>query len=228
MKTINGIYTSAKIFTTTTTSYSIDDYATHQLQVLCDNVAFSGCTIRVMPDVHPGKVGTIGFTSTLGKQVLPNVVGIDMGCGVSLAKIKGKTKEFQKLDSVIRENIPSGFSLRKKVQHKALNFDFSKLICHKHIYKEKALLSLGTLGGGNHFIELDSDESNGTYLVIHTGSRHLGKEVTEYYLAEGQKYLKAKDIHVPYELTYLEDNLMQSYLHDLTVVQDSQLLTAKL
>lgn len=220
MKTINGIYTSAKIFTTTTTSYSIDDYATHQLQVLCDNVAFSGCTIRVMPDVHPGKVGTIGFTSTLGKQVLPNVVGIDMGCGVSLAKIKGKTKEFQKLDSVIRENIPSGFCLRKKVQHKALNFDFSKLICHKHIYKEKALLSLGTLGGGNHFIELDSDESNGTYLVIHTGSRHLGKEVTEYYLAEGQKYLKAKDIHVPYELTYLEDDLMQSYLHDLTVVQE--------
>ena len=117
MKTVNGLYASAKIFNTNTTENSIDDYALVQLQFLCDNVAFDGCTIRVMPDVHPGKVGTIGFTSTLGKRVLPNVIGIDIGCGMSLAKIKGKTKEFQKLDVVIRDNVPSGFATRNKLHH---------------------------------------------------------------------------------------------------------------
>jgi len=220
MKTVNGVYTSAKIFNTNTTEYSIDDYAIAQLQALCDNEAFEGCTIRVMPDVHPGKVGTIGFTSTLGKQILPNVIGIDMGCGMTLAQVKGKIKEFQKLDVVIRENIPSGFSTRKIVHHMAEQIDLTKLYCYKHIFEEKALLSLGTLGGGNHFIELDTDDDNNIYLVVHTGSRHLGKEVTEYYLTEGQRHLKACGIDTPYETTYLEGEFMEAYLHDLRIVQD--------
>ena len=220
MKTINGVYTSAKIFNTNTTEYSIDNYAQAQLQVLCDHKAFENCTIRVMPDVHPGKVGTIGFTSTLGKRILPNVIGIDIGCGMSLAKIKGKTKEFQKLDVVIRNNVPSGFSIRKNIHHMADTIDLSKLYCYKHIFEEKALLSLGTLGGGNHFIELDIDDENNTFLVIHSGSRHLGKEVTDYYLTEGQKYLKGNGIDVPYEMTYLEGALMEAYLHDLEIVQE--------
>lgn len=219
MKTINGVYTSATIFNTTT-EYSIDDYAIAQLQALCDNEAFQGCTVRVMPDVHPGKVGTIGFTSTLGKRVLPNVIGIDIGCGMSIAQIKGKTKEYQKLDVVIREHIPSGFAIRSKPHHKADNFDLSRLLCFKHIQERKALLSLGTLGGGNHFIELDADNEGNTYLVVHSGSRHLGKEVTEYYLAEGQKCLKDKGIEIPYEITYLEGELMDAYLHDLQIVQE--------
>ncbi len=220
MKTVNGVYTSAKIFNTNTTEYSIDDYAIAQLQALCDNEAFEGCKLRVMPDVHPGKVGTIGFTSTLGKRILPNVIGIDMGCGMTLAQVKGKTKEFQKLDVVIREHVPSGFSTRKSVHHMTGAVDLTKLYCYKHIFGGKALLSLGTLGGGNHFIELDTDDENNTYLVVHTGSRHLGKEVTEYYLTEGQKYLKDNGINVPYETTYLEGTLMNSYLHDLEVVQE--------
>lgn len=203
MKTINGVYTSATIFNTNTTEYSLDDYATTQLQNLCDNKAFAGSTIRIMPDVHPGKVGTIGFTATLGSQILPNIIGIDIGCGMTLAKIKGKTKEFQKLDTVIRDHVPSGFKIRKKPHHKALDFNFTSLCCHKHINEEKALLSLGTLGGGNHFIELDQDDDQNTYLVLHSGSRHLGKEVSEYYLNQGQKLLKANGITIPYELTYL-------------------------
>ena len=220
MKTVNGLYASAKIFNTNSTEYSIDDYALVQLQALCDNEAFDGCTIRVMPDVHPGKVGTIGFTSTLGKRVLPNVIGIDIGCGMSLAKIKGKTKDFQKLDVVIRDNVPSGFATRKNIHHLADAFDFTRLYCYKHIYEEKALLSLGTLGGGNHFIELDVDDEGSAYLVVHSGSRHLGKEVTEYYLAEGQKYLKTNGIDIPYETAYLEGPLMDAYLHDLQIVQE--------
>ncbi len=220
MKTVNGVYTSAKIFNTKTTEYSIDEYALAQLKALCDNEAFEGCSIRVMPDVHPGKVGTIGFTSTLGKRILPNVIGIDIGCGMTLAKVKGKTNEFQKLDVVIRDNVPSGFSLRKNSHPMADTFDLTKLHCYKHIYEEKALLSLGTLGGGNHFIELDVDEAKNVYLVAHSGSRHLGKEVTEYYLTEGQKLLKSRGIDIPYEMTYLEGELMESYLHDLQIVQN--------
>lgn len=228
MKTIHGVYTSATIFNTNTTEYNIDNYAIAQLQALCDNEAFDSCTIRVMPDVHPGKVGTIGFTSTLGKRVLPNVIGIDIGCGMTLAKVKGKTKEFQKLDVIIREHVPSGFSIRQSVHHMADTIDLSKLYCYKHIFEEKALLSLGTLGGGNHFIELDIDDDKNVYLVVHSGSRHLGKEVTEYYLAEGQKCLKAQGIDVPYELTYLDGALMEAYLHDLQIVQDFADLNRKI
>ena len=219
MKTIHGVATSAIIFNTNTTEHSIDDYAIAQIQGLCNNTAFTDSKIRVMPDVHPGKVNTIGFTATLGPQVLPNVIGIDIGCGMTLAQIKGKVREFQKLDTVIRERVPSGFSIRKAMHHKAADFDLSQLRCFSHIQENKALLSLGTLGGGNHFIELDQDDAKNAYLIIHSGSRHLGQEVTEYYLNEGQKLLKERGIEVPYELTYLDGTLMDDYLHDLGIVQ---------
>ncbi len=215
MKNINGAYASAAIFTD-----NIEAYASAQIKMLCDHQAFAGCSIRVMPDVHPGKVGTIGFTSTVGDKILPNVVGIDIGCGITLAKLKQKKIEFQKLDTVIRDNIPSGFHIRKTPHRFSHDFDFSRLHCLKHSNNKKAVLSLGSLGGGNHFIEIDQDEEGYLYAVIHSGSRHLGKEVTEYYLNEGQKYLKAKEISVPYELTYLEGELMEQYLHDLQIVQD--------
>jgi RNA-splicing ligase RtcB len=219
MKTITGAATSAIIFNTNSAKNSIDDYALAQLQNLCDNPAFNGCQIRVMPDVHPGKVGTIGFTSTLGRSIMPNIIGVDIGCGMTLARVKGKIREFQKLDSVIRENIPSAFSIRKNVHHKAVDFELSELCCHNHVQEKKALLSLGTLGGGNHFIEVDSDDDGNAYLVIHSGSRHLGQEVTTYYLMEGQRVLQNNGIEIPYELTYLEGELMEHYLHDLAIVQ---------
>jgi RNA-splicing ligase RtcB len=219
MKTITGAATSAIIFNTNSVKNSIDDYALAQLQNLCDNPVFNGCQIRVMPDVHPGKVGTIGFTSTLGSRVMPNIIGVDIGCGMTLARVKGKVREFQKLDSVIRENIPSAFSIRQEVHHKAMDFELSELCCYKHVQEKKALLSLGTLGGGNHFIEVDSDDEGNSYLVIHSGSRHLGQEVTTYYLQEGQRVLQNSGIEIPYELTYLEGELMEQYLHDLAVVQ---------
>ncbi len=220
MKTINGIYASAKIFTTNNETTAIDDYAIHQLQMLCDNLVTKGSRIRIMPDVHPGKVGTIGLAMTIGTRIMPNLIGIDIGCGMTLAEIRDKKVEYQKLDKVIRENIPSGYAVRKKIHRYAEEFEFERLHCYKHIRLEKALHSLGTLGGGNHFIELDKDEDGHIYIVIHSGSRHLGKEVTEYYLNEGQKLLKEKGLSVPYELTYLEDELMEHYLHDLQVVQE--------
>lgn len=214
MKTIHGAYGSATIFTTSNEVTAIDDYAVAQLQMLCDNEVSKGSVIRVMPDVHPGKVGTIGLTMTVGDKIMPNLVGIDVGCGMTLAKIKGKKMEFQKLDTVIRDNVPSGFSIRTKAHRFSDEFDFSRLKCHKHIREDKACLSLGTLGSGNHFIEVDKDEEGNLYVVIHSGSRRLGKEMTEYYLSAGQKS------GVSYELTCLEGKLMQDYLHDLQIVQE--------
>ena len=219
-KIINGTYTSAKIFTCASPENELDAYAAVQLQMLCDNPVSQGSKIRVMPDVHPGKVGTVGLTMTVGARVMPNIVGIDIGCGMTLAEMNGKRVEFQKLDTVIRERVPSGFHIRSSVHLFADSFDFSRLACAGRIRKDKALHSLGTLGGGNHFIEIDKDDENHMYAVVHSGSRHLGKEVTEYYLSEGQKQLKDKQIDVPYELTWLEGSLKEDYLHDLEIVQE--------
>lgn len=219
METIKGAYTSAQIFTTNNKETAIDQYAISQIQMICNLESSKGCRIRVMPDVHPGKVGTIGLTMTIGEKIVPNLVGIDIGCGMTLAQIKGKKIEYQKLDSVIRDYIPSGFNVRTCAHRFAQKFDFDTLVCSKHIRTDKAILSLGSLGSGNHFIEADKDDDGNLYIVIHSGSRHLGKEVTEYYLTEGQEFLKKRGLTVPYEITWLEGELMENYLHDFQIVQ---------
>lgn len=215
MRAVKGRYTNAVIYTD-----MVEDYAVAQIKQLCDQEAFSGCKIRIMPDIHPGKVGPIGFTSTVGEKVMPAVVGIDIGCGMTMAKIKKGKAEFQKLDAVIRDNVPSGFSKRNKAHRYAEDFDFGKLRCLEHINEVRAKSSLGTLGGGNHFIEIDKAANGDMYIVIHTGSRHLGKEVTEFYLSEGQKVLKESGVECVYELTYLEGKLREDYLNDMAVVQE--------
>ena len=215
MEIINGIYASAKIF-----SETAEEYALAQIQMICDNEVSKGSTIRVMPDVHPGKVGTIGLTMTAGERILPSLVGIDIGCGITLTKLKQKKVEFQKLDTVIRENVPVGGCIRKNMHRYSQEFDFSRLRCFRSINEEKASLSLGTLGSGNHFVELDKDAEDNLYVAIHTGSRHLGKEVTEYYLRCGQTVLKEQGIQVPYELAYLTGQLKEDYLHDMQIVQE--------
>ena len=122
---------------------------------------------------------------------------------------------------MIRDNVPVGFKVRNTVHRDASDFDLGRLNCFKHIRDDKAMLSIGTLGGGNHFIELDADENGEGYLIIHSGSRHLGKEVAEYYMDKGHKYLMEHGKEdVPYELTYLTDELLSDYLHDIQVVQE--------
>ena len=217
---IQGTYSEAIVYATDNDATALDEYAEAQLKLLADNEASRGSKIRVMPDVHPGKVCTIGLTMTLGDRILPEVVGIDIGCGLTVAKLKKFRPEYPRLDKVLAENVPAGSGIRTKVHHLAEEFDFGRLDAAKHIDRERAMRSLGTLGGGNHMIELDIDDDKNTYITIHSGSRHLGKELTEYYLSEGQKYLKAKGEQVPYELTWLEGSLMEAYLHDLTVVQE--------
>lgn len=215
MQEIKGTYASAKIFTD-----MVEDYALAQIKMLCDNEAASGSIIRVMPDVHPGKVGPIGLTMTFKNMVLPNIVGIDIGCGMTLAKLKDKKLELPKLDSIIRKEIPAGFQIRRKAHRYSSEFAFEALKCFKHINLNKAMLSMGTLGGGNHFIEVDQDEEKRLYVVIHSGSRSFGKAVAEYYLKAGQAELKEKGINVPYEMTYLTGKLFDDYLHDQEIVKE--------
>lgn len=219
METINGIYTSAILHLTENPETNIDPYARSQIKMLCNTEALAGSRIRIMPDVHPGKVATIGFTATIQEKLMPLLIGIDIGCGMTIAHITKGRKEWQKLDSVIRNNIPSGSAIRKSPHALSRNFHYEELHCAKHIRPDKSSLSLGTLGSGNHFIEVDSDDNN-IYIVIHSGSRHLGKEITDYYMSEGQKILAEKGIRVAYELTWLEDGLLDSYLHDLRIAQD--------
>lgn len=221
MITIYGKYTNAVVYTTNNEEYAIDDYARKQLQMICDHPSALGSKIRVMPDVHPSKVGTIGLTMSVGDSLLPSLVGVDIGCGMTIAKIKAKHMECQKLDKVIRENVPVGGQIRKTAHKLSKNIDLSRLYCYKAIDETKADLSIGTLGGGNHFIEVDMDEEGSLYLVIHSGSRHLGMEVTEYYLKEGQRVSQLKKQgHAPYEMTCLEGELLEAYFHDLEVTQE--------
>ena len=222
MDIIKGNYAEAVVYTD-----DIEEYAKAQIQLICDNEISKDTDIRVMPDVHPGKVGPIGLTMTLGERVIPNLLGVDIGCGMLMAKVRTKGLEFQKLDKVIRENVPSGFAIRQKPHPMAEEFDLCRLNCHGHINEEKAKRSLGTLGGGNHFIEIDKGEQD-TYVVIHTGSRHLGVEITENYIREGQEHLKAKDLDVPYELTWLEGELKEVYLHDVAVAQEYAALNRRI
>ena len=227
IRKINGTYAEAVVFLTDAPETAMDDYTVAQIKMICDNEAAKDSRIRIMPDCHPGKIGPVGLTMTVGRRILPGLVGIDIGCGVTMGKIKTKKMEFQKLDSVIRDKIPSGFSLRKNPHHYMEDFDLSRLHCYENIRKEKAALSLGTLGGGNHFIEVDKDGDGNHYLAIHSGSRHLGKEVAEYYLAKGQEKIKQRGIQVPYEMTWLEGTLMDRYLKDVQVVQEFAALNRK-
>lgn len=220
MTEINGAYGSVKVFTTSNKDTAIDRYALAQLQLLCDDPVSIGSTIRVMPDVHPGKVCTIGLTLTVTDRILPNLIGIDIGCGVSIVKLNNARMDFQKLDRIIRENIPTGSSIRNKPLPAASDYDLSGLRCYRHIREDKARLSLGTLGGGNHFIEVDQDGDGAYYLTVHSGSRHLGKEVTDHYMRCGHEKLDSSGEEIPYPLTYINGDLMDDYIHDVVITQE--------
>ncbi len=131
MVTIYGKYTNAIVYTTANEEYAIDEYARKQLQMLCDHPSAAGSKIRVMPDVHPGKVCTIGLTMTVGSFLMPNLVGVDIGCGMTIVKLKNKNIEFQKLDTVIRENIPCGGKVRKTAHKLSHSLNLERLHCYK-------------------------------------------------------------------------------------------------
>ena len=213
MKIINGAYANAAIFTD-----DIESHAEAQVKLICDQEAARGSSICLMPDIHPGKVGPIGLSMTVTGQVLPQLLGVDIGCGITCIKLNRQKAEFQKLDAIIRQQIPAGFAIRKDVHPMALEFPYEALRCFRHIQEDKALLSLGTLGGGNHFIELDKGPDGSLYLIIHTGSRHLGQETAEYYTKLASKKLRKQGKNIPYFLSYLEGDDKNAYLEDAALL----------
>ncbi|HCL03550.1 MAG TPA: RNA-splicing ligase RtcB [Lachnoclostridium phytofermentans] len=189
-----------KIFTE-----NIEPEALNQIYTLIKQPAFSECKVRIMPDVHAGAGCVIGFTADLGDKVIPNIVGVDIGCGMLTVKLREKEIDLRKLDDVIRKYIPNG-----KNVHEGRQVKYEKiqdLYCYRELKDTRRLeRSIGTLGGGNHFIEIDTDSENNKYLIIHSGSRNLGKQVAEYYQNLAVEIMQGKD-----ELYKMQEELIVEY-----------------
>lgn len=189
-----------KIFTN-----NIEQEAVYQIELLLAQDVFKDCKVRIMPDVHAGKGCVIGFTADLGEKVIPNIVGVDIGCGMLCVSLGQTDIDFEKLDNVIRSYVPSG---RDVHEGRIIRFDeLQELKCYRELRDTKRLeRSIGTLGGGNHFIEVYVAEDGYKYLVIHTGSRNLGKQVADYYQNLAFELMSGKD-----KLYEEQDRLIKEY-----------------
>lgn len=221
-----------------------DEAAIAQIHELIDANIFDSNHIRLMSDYHKGQGCCIGFTSPISDKIVPNLVGVDIGCGMLTVNLHTDKVDFDKLDKVIRKNVPYGRDVG--IQRKEAKDLISQLRCKGGLRQLDWLeSSLGTLGGGNHFIEIDEDEVRNKYLIIHTGSRNLGKQVAEYYqdlaikeykVADTESLIRRlkeegrdKDIQseleklkqqtptLPLQLRYLQGKSMEDYLHDMQV-----------
>lgn len=189
-----------KIFTE-----NIEPEALNQVYTLIKQPAFADCKVRIMPDVHAGAGCVIGFTADLGEKVIPNIVGVDIGCGMMTVELGNIDLDLATVDQIIRAKVPSGRNV-----HEGRPFAFDRLKelrCYRELKDTKRLeRSIGTLGGGNHFIEVDVDEDSIKYLIIHTGSRNLGKQVAEYYQNLAIEIMQGKD-----ELYAKQEQLIAEY-----------------
>ncbi|MGI6248717.1 MAG: RtcB family protein [Acutalibacteraceae bacterium] len=217
---IKGQFNEAKVFTS-----EIEDTARKQIQNLVNQPFVEGSKIRIMPDVHAGAGSTIGTTMTIIDKVVPNLVGVDIGCGMLTIELPGMAESdlnLPELDDLIREQIPSGYEIRRRPHPFLERTRIEELRCREdgfndeNLKPERARLSLGTLGGGNHFIEVNRDQDGGLYLVIHSGSRHLGLQVARHY----QRMAAALQPEMPRDLAYLEGMPLEDYLHDMKIMQD--------
>ena len=217
---VTGIHNTAVCYTNELESVSFE-----QIKSICDCEAFSDCKIRIMPDVHAGMGCTIGTTMTITNKIVPGMVGVDIGCGMETVKITEKKIDYAALDRLIRKEIPSGYEVRKS--HHPLNaeIDLSKLKIADKVKLERAKKSIGTLGGGNHFIEVGRSENDDLYIVVHSGSRHLGNEVAHYY--QGEAFRSLKSSNIPKDLTYVTDKLYEDYIYDMKLTQHFATLNRK-
>lgn len=219
---IKGQYNKIKCFCKT-----LESSAKAQLQSIADRPEFAESKIRIMPDVHAGMGCTIGTTMTIHDKISPGMVGVDIGCGMETVRIVEKEMDFAKLDRLIRSNIPCGREVRKTehVLNDEINLD--ELHCARKVNLTRARLSIGTLGGGNHFIEVCKDEVDNLYIVIHSGSRHLGHEVCSLYQKEGFKALCGNRPPIPKQMAYVEGMLFDEYIDDMKLVQKFATLNRK-
>jgi RNA-splicing ligase RtcB len=239
---LQGKYNTAKVFTD-----NVEQEAMSQIINLLNQEFVSGSQIRIMPDTHAGAGCTIGTTMTITDKVVPNLVGVDIGCGMETIMLKDSRVELQQLDSVIHEHIPAGFDTRTKRHTFMDEINLTELRCVHHVNLNRAELSMGTLGGGNHFIELDKDDDDRLWLVVHSGSRNLGKQVAEYYQNTAFKDLEKKRADrsmliarltqegrqteieaelkklkygkVVKTLAFAEGKLFEDYIHDMAITQ---------
>ncbi len=181
---IQGTYNIARCYTD-----ELEKAAAGQIKAVCDQDAFAASKIRIMPDVHAGMGCTIGTTMTITDKVVPGMVGVDIGCGMETVRLLDSEIDFKKLDALIREQIPSGREIRDTPHSLSTKINLSELRCSPYVNINRAQRSIGTLGGGNHFIEVDRGETGELYLVVHSGSRHIGNEVAKYYQDEGFRAL---------------------------------------
>lgn len=242
MYELTGRYGKAKIYATT-----LEQEAVSQIINLLNQPFIEGEDIAIMPDAHCGVGCTIGYTQTLrNNRICPSLVGVDISCGMLLVKLGKIDIDFEKFDKVVHNYVPSGHDVRETI---AVDTRFiSELKCYDSLKDIRRIdLSIGSLGGGNHFIELDKDSSGNIYLVIHTGSRNLGKQVAEYYQKaackkngklECDKLVKKlksegreKEIEAELnklrntfssskEYSYLTDDLAKDYLHDMKICEE--------
>ena len=250
---IKGKYGEARVFTDDIGKADID-----QIKQMLNCVVAKDANMRIMPDVHAGIGCVIGTTMKIVDKVVPYFIGVDIGCGMLVYQLKTKLVNLKKLDGVIHKNVPSGFNNRKKAHRFAKDTRISELRCKDHLKNYNTFdLAIGTLGGGNHFIELGWDlDNDDLYLVIHSGSRNLGKQVADYYQDAAYQAMIAKDaaermelidklkaenrhndiaaelgkaVRSPIEknMAYLEGQLMDDYLHDMQIAQEYASLNRK-
>lgn len=212
MKVIEGTKTSATIYTD-----KIENSALKQLKELVKQDFMEGQKVAVMPDVHAGMGCTVGTTMTIGDAICPNLVGVDIGCGMLVVNLRDAEIDLEKLDKVIKKNIPYSFSIRKTPHPFNANIDLDDLICREMINLERARLSIGTLGGGNHFIEVNKDSLGDKWLVIHSGSRNMGHQIATYWQKKAIETRPSDKIRK--DLAYLVGDLAKAYLHDMELAQ---------
>ena len=250
MKTIKGKYNEAKIFATT-----VESSCEGQVMDLCNESWAQNSKIRIMPDCHSGKGCVIGTTMTITDKIVPNLVGVDIGCGMLLTKFTPFQLDLKNVDKIIKNNIPMGKNSREKVFIDYTDELNNLWYCKQDIDFKKVNLSIGSLGGGNHFIEIDKDDEGNYYLVIHTGSRNFGLRVCNFYQNMAIEYhkklgmktskqivdeLKAngreQDIASElsknkavngYGLAYLEGDMKGAYLNDMSIAQRMASLNRK-
>jgi len=224
-----GKHNTAKVFTDT-----LDERSREQVRELCDQAFTEGSTIRLMPDVHAGMGCTIGTTMTISNKIVPNLVGLDIGCGMETLVLGAESvasKDFDpvRLDKLVRSRIPAGTGVRKNEHEYVGKIDLEGLRCPS-VDMARARKSVGTLGGGNHFIEANRDDEGNLYVVIHSGSRNLGKENAESYQNEAWSRLPVEekiDSGIPRALAYATGELFDDYINDMGITQRFALLNRK-
>ena len=240
MLELQGKHNTAKVFAT-----NAEQSAISQIINLLNQKFAAGSKIRIMPDMHAGVGCTIGTTMTIADKVVPNLVGVDIGCGMQAAKLRNGFLELEKLDNTIKRLVPAGPKTRKAPHDFASEAGIKDLVCKKSVNLNRAELSIGTLGGGNHFIEANQAENGDLYLVVHSGSRHLGKQVAEHYQREAYLDMQKKGYAPSQEaggqkgrqreaqsenagsneekfdksLAYCEGALFDDYIHDMQIAQ---------